>query len=403
MMQGGYAAAGGAPLPRVVTLAVSALGEALGGGRTFDVRWHEEATPVSWARRVSVPASVLARLADDLATLDGWAQSDAAPADAARAVRRATRRVGQSLYRVFVGEHGRVFLAEHAPTAFMVDADELLLDLPWELMGDDDGPFSQRYPFGRIVTTRTRPRPERDPTAEDDQIRVLAVVDPTRDFGDAEEELATVRMLAGLGQLSVDVLAQNEATHPALAERVAGTRYDVLHLSCHGGFSRQSAGSSGLLLADGPLLTAEILALPFAAPPYVVFTSACWSSRSAAGRRLSTTRRGRTSSNGVAAAFLAAGASSCAGFTWPVTVTGAAAVSSAFYEAVVATRNIGAAVLQARVSAMGQWEATADLAPFGFTFYGDVGTAHRAEGANAANPDEQRPPASDRRDIVHAV
>lgn len=403
MIQGGYAA-GGAPLPRVVTLSVSSLGPTPSGGRRFGIRWHEEATPVGWARDVTATAAQLARLAADLATLDAWSQADhpSPTPTGADAAHVAARRVGAALYRTFVGDDGRAFLAEHPPTAFMVDADELLLDLPWELMSDEEGPLSQRYPFGRIVTTRTRPRPERDPAAEDDEIRVLAVVDPTRDFGDAQEELAAVHALAGVGSLQVDVLAQDDATHAALAERVAATRYDVLHLSCHGGFSRRSAGSSGLLLADGPLLTDEILALPFAAPPYVAYTSACWSTRSAAGRRLSATRRGRTSSNGVAAAFLAAGASACAGFTWPVTVTGAAAVTTAFYESVVATRNVGAAVLRARVAAMAQWEASADLAPLGFTFYGDVGTAQRAEGANASNPDAPRPPTVTRRDIATA-
>lgn len=398
MMHGGYAAGGGA-LPRVVTLSVASLESAPGGGRRFGIRWHEEATPVCWARDVTVPAGRMAQLAEDLATLDTWAQ--AAPGTDPRPARAAAGRVGRMLHRTFVGEHGQAFLAEHRPTAFMLDADERLLDLPWELMADSDGLLSQRYPFGRLVTTRTRPRPERDPAEEDQTIRVLAVVDPTRDFGDAEEELAAVNRLSAIGSLTVDVLAGREATHAALAEKVAATRYDVWHLSCHGGFSRRSAGSSGLLLADGPLLTSEILELPVAAPPYFALSSACWSSRSAAGRRLSTDRQGRVTGNGVAAAFLAAGASSCAGFTWPVTVRGASAVSAAFYEGVVAAQNIGLAVLRARQAAASVWAEDGDLAPIAFTFYGDVGTAERAEGANASNPDPQ-PAGPPRRDLFKA-
>ena len=92
----------------------------------------------------------------------------------------------------------------------------------------------------------------------------------------------------------------------ALLEKVGGTRYDIVHFSGHGGFAAERPGDSGLLLADGPLLTRDILDLPWAAPPYLAITSACWSARAAAGRRLGGGRRG---SNGVAAAFLSAGAS----------------------------------------------------------------------------------------------
>lgn len=397
MIESGYAS-GGASLPRVVTLSISAEAPTP-RGRRFGVRWHEEATPVCWTRSVTVSTARLDRLASLLATLDAWSRTDQDDPAQVDSVRRAAEGVGRLLHDVFVGEHGQAFLVDHPPTALMLDADEYLLHLPWELLADSQGPLGQRYPFGRLVTTRTRPRPERDPTQEDDTIRVLAVVDPTREFGDAKQELAAIHSLADVGALVVDVLDGPEATHQALAEHVAATRYDVLHLSCHGGFSRRSAGQSGLLLAGGPLLTTDIAALPFAAPPYVVFMSACWSTRAAARRRLMTTRNGSTSGNGVAATFLAAGASSCAGYGWPVTVTGAAAVTEAFYAAVVESRNIGLAVLRARNDVAALWRDRADLAPLAFTFYGDVGTAQRAEAANASNPE---PPHITRRDIATA-
>ncbi len=399
MIHGGYASTGGVALPRVVTLSIAPR---TGNDRRFEVRWHEEGTPIAWADSVSLSETRSGHLEDDLETLRAWSSSEGADADGAR---RAGDRLGRTLFDVFVGERGADYLAEHGPTAFMVEVDEWLIDLPWELMGDAAGPLSQRYPFGRVVTTRTRPRPERDPTEEDDVIRVLVVVDPTRDLGDAETEIAAVRRMADLGQLEADVLTGDEATHAALADRVAGTRYDVLHLSCHGGFSTHAPGSSGLLLADGPLLTDEILELPFAAPPYLAFTSACWSTRAGPGRRLQAEEAGRRGANGVAAAFLAAGASSVAGFGWPVTVRGASVVSEVFYSSLVQWSNVGAAVLDARQAAGQLWTEHADVAAVGFTFYGDVGTAHRRDLHRAEPPDPGGPPAeapATRRDIATA-
>lgn len=387
MIEGGYGPSGGRDLPRVVTIAITRdAGDA--SRSTYGVRLHEEGTPVTWARDARLTAATKARLDADMAELDGWASSTRTSAATARS---AANRLGRRLYSAFLGSAGAEYLAQHQPTALMIDADETVLDLPWELLADSQGPLSLRYPFGRVATTRTQPRPERDPSVEDQTIRILAVVDPTKEFSAVDAELSALRRLDEVGALQLDVLRGDDATRAALATAVAGTRYDILHLSCHGGFLPRTPGHSGLLLADGPLLTAQILELPFAAPPYMAFTSACWSSRAAAGRRLSSSAGGRRVSNGVAAAFLAAGASSCAGFTWPVTVRGASVYVAAFYAALVETRNVGAAVLDARrqtVDAL--WHELGDLAGLGFAFYGDSGSAVRARRdlARASPPDD---------------
>jgi CHAT domain-containing protein len=376
------------------------VGATAGGSRRLTVRLHEESTPITWLRDVALRDTTRDRLLTELSVLDGWATGRGTDRDQ---VRRAAHRLGRDLFDAVLGRQGRAYLAQHPPTALMVDADERLLDLPWELLDDGDGPLALRYPFGRLVSTRTRPRPERDPALEDDTVRVLAVVDPTKDLGDASAELDAVRALAAAQALELHVLEEGAATHRALAEHVAATRYDIVHLSCHGGFLPRTPGASGLLLADGPLLTSEILALPWAAPPYLAFASACWSSRSAGARRLS----GSGSANGVAAAFLAAGASAAAGFGWPVTVRGAAAFAAAFYEGIVTTRNVGLAVLDARQRLVTElWQDAADLAGPGFMFYGDSGGATRARRdlQTAVPPDEPTdPPRTDpRRDLATA-
>jgi hypothetical protein len=403
MIEGGYGPAGGRPLPRVVTVGVQrsvgpASGSSAPGQTRFTVRLHEESTPVTWLRDVVLRAPARQRILAGLAGLDGWATGRRTDASQ---VRRDARRLGRDLFDTFLGRAGHAFLAEHPPTALMLDADETVLDLPWELLDDGDGMLALRHPFGRLVSTRTRPRPERDPTVEDDTVRVLAVVDPTKDLGDATEELAALRGLAAAHALQLDVLDGDAATHDRLAALVGATRYDIVHLSCHGGFLPRRPGASGLLLADGPLLTSEILALPWAAPPYLAFASACWSSRAAGARRLATPGAGgRATGNGVAAAFLAGGASAAAGFGWPVSVRGATAFAAAFYEGVVATRNVGLAVLDARRRVAAElWDPLADLAAPGFTYYGDAGGAARARRdldtlseTPAQPPDDTAPP-----------
>jgi hypothetical protein len=387
----GYAGPDGAALPRVVTISVARAA----GPRTdrFVVRMHEEGTPIAWRRDATLTASASAAIERDLAFLDDFAEG---LSEAIARTSHAARRIGARLFSTFLGKDGAEFLREHEPTAMMIDADETALSLPWELLGDDDGPFIERWPFGRLVTTRTRPRPERDPVDEDTTIAVLAVVDPSREFSDVDEEVAALRHLADLGSFRLDVLERDAATSAALAEKVAATAYDVVHFSAHGGFSSARPGSSGLMLADGPLLTSQILQLPWRKPPYLAIVSACWSARSAPGARLTSPRTG---SNGVAAAFLASGASGCLGFGWPVRVTSAASFVSEFYSSLVHNVNVGIAVLDARRALMREFSENADLTALGSIFYGDVGTAQRRDVQRAGPPDRREPT---RRDIAMA-
>jgi hypothetical protein len=53
-------------------------------------------------------------------------------------------------------------LSAITPTAILLDVDETILNLPWELIATPEGPLSQRIPFGRLVTTQITPKSGRD-------------------------------------------------------------------------------------------------------------------------------------------------------------------------------------------------------------------------------------------------
>jgi hypothetical protein len=393
VIESAYGERKGVPLPRVVTISISR--DSGGSGERFSVSMHEEGTPIAWRRDATLSVARRRAFASDLLVLDEWSlgqRSD--PAE----VWRVSSGIGRRLFDTFLGKDGSRYLAEHDPTALMIDADETALNLPWELIADANGPLVAQWPFGRIVSTRTRPAPERDPRDEDDTIAILAVVDPTAEFSRIDEELAAIRRLTEVGPVRLDVLSKADATLAALSERVAATPYDIVHFSSHGGFGVGRPGQSGLRLADGPLLTRRIQELPWAKPPYLAVMSACWSARSAPDRRLAFPKSG---SNGVAAAFLSAGASACLGFGWPVSVRGGAEFVETFYTSLVNRRNVGLAVLEARMRLIDEYRHRADLAALSAVFYGDVGTAHRRDLEQGAKAPEHDDP--NRRDLAMAT
>ena len=112
-------------------------------------------------------------------------------------VTRLATRLGQTLYRSFLGRPGTEVLQRVQPTAVMLAIDETLLSLPWELMPGPDGSWLDEVPVGRIVTTGVVPARGRDPKVEDPLVRILVVANPTGDLEAAEVESDAVVGMAG--------------------------------------------------------------------------------------------------------------------------------------------------------------------------------------------------------------
>jgi CHAT domain len=271
------------------------------------------------------------------------------------------------------------------PTALLVDVDETILNLPWELMHGPDGPFVTRVPVGRVVATRTAPRAERDPLTQDREVRILAVADPTADLAMARRELRALREVVGRHPggyaVHLDELEGEDATAARFRERLAATDYDILHFAGHAGYAPRRPGLSALHFTDGSIRAEEIGSLPWPSPPGLVFASACESAMAARGAPLVGRRR---SPNGLAAAFLSAGVAGYIGYLWPVTEEGAEAVAGTFYETLFERENVGLGVLDARRRVESAWRDAHDLTAYSLVLYGDAAGEHRRNLATAA-------------------
>jgi hypothetical protein len=375
--------AGGRALPRVLRLTVRRSDERSSGNAPlrFECDLHEEGTGLSWTYRATLSRRAEAAMLANARLLH---EASARRSVGAARTRRTAETLGRQLDRTFLGGRGRDYLDRARPTALLFEIDERVLSLPWELIGQD-GPWSQRVPVGRVVRTATAPRPVRDPLAQDRNVRILAVVDPTADLAVARRELDALQAItghrAGGYALALDRLEGHDATRAALRRRLREGDYDILHFAGHAAFAARRPGASVLRLADGPLTADEVLALEWPAPPGIVFASACESARLRADARL--VRRGRAA-NGIAAAFLSAGVAGYVGYQWPVSDVGAGLVAEAFYGTLFERENVGLAILEARRRAVHELAGGGDLAGHSVVLYGDAGSEHRRDLAMAA-------------------
>jgi CHAT domain-containing protein len=209
------------------------------------------------------------------------------------------------------------------------------------------------------------------------------VANPTLDLAAGVAEIAALQELQGshgsIG-IEVEVLAREQATRAHFTQKLADGDYDILHFSGHGFLDRDTPGLSFLRFADGDMRADDVLELPWKKPPYFVFNSACESSR--CGWKTACFRAGQT--NGLAAAFLAAGVYGYAGYFWPVTDAGAGIFARTFYQNLFMRENVGLAFLEARQRAIQELGEVGDLTGYSAILYGDAASKHRRDFATAA-------------------
>lgn len=374
----------GDELPRVLHLSVARPARALprkGERLDFLVSIHEEGTGITWQQNASLGADDERFLLDATEQLYGWSLGVALGPDRAR---RMVEEVGSRLWECFVGDRGAEYLLGAEPTALLLGVDETILNLPWELMRSPDGVLARRVPMGRVVTTRAVPRPGRDPLQQDREVRILAVVNPTADLTASAAEMQALERIRG-GRagftVEVDVLEKQAATRDRVASMLAEGVHDIVHFAGHAAFDPKRPEQSAVRLADGLLTAGDVLALEWKAPPGLVFNSACESGRAAGGRRL--VSRSGAGGNGLAAAFLAAGAAAYAGYFWPVSDEGARLFAHAFYEMLFERENVGVAFLEARQAADRELGDKGDLTAHSAVLFGDAASKHRRDLAMA--------------------
>jgi hypothetical protein len=381
MMLGGYRKE---DLPRVIHISIARYREDLpkaGEQLEFLVSIHEEGTGITWQQNVSVDTVAEQFLLEASHNLHLWSLNlSLTPAKANRLVED----LGRRLYEIFVGSAGDAILRTIKPTAVLIDVDETMLNLPWEVIAGPDGQVSQRTPFGRLVTTRTVLGTGRNPLQEDTVVKILALANPTLDLAATEAEITTLRDLEGDRggyRISVKVLSQKEATRQKFAELIAQDDFDILHFAGHAFLNPGDPGSSALRFSDGDLCADDVLKLKWKATPYFVFNSACESGRGVIGARLVSEG---THTNGLAAAFLAIGVYGYAGYFWPVTDAGAGMFTSTFYRSLFQRENFGLAFLDARNSVLRELGQAGDLTAHSAVLFGDAASKHRRDLATAA-------------------
>ena len=273
-------------------------------------------------------------------------------------------RFGGELAKLLLAGSVRDGLAAMIRRPLVIVHDREASRVPWETLHVAgvhpalEGGLSRRYTSEGLSVARWR-----DERVADGTLRVLMVVNPTRDLPGAAAEGIALRDALLRAGASVELVEGAAASRARVLRDVGSGEYDVLHFAGHGFFDAGDPGASGLVCANGTVLRGSDLD-GIASLPALVFFNACEAGRvrrpgaagiggagKAAGRKgVSAQARlfGLRRSSSLAEAILDGGVANFVGTHWPVGDEAALAFSARFYQGLLEGAPLGGVVLAAR-------------------------------------------------------
>ncbi|MEO6951570.1 MAG: CHAT domain-containing protein [Polyangia bacterium] len=272
------------------------------------------------------------------------------------------RFLGEELYRALIPP-GLEEALRRGQGPLLLDLDEALVPVPFELVFDGAQYLCRRYALGRMVRSRVPRRGQERQTLNMPPRALVLAADPRGDLPEVHAESDAIVEVLDREKVRARVLTASD--RETLRRELKD--YDLVHFAGHADFLPADPGQSGWHLSSGKLTAADIAELAGGRPmPLVVFSNACesgrtdgWSSEDAARRAY-----------GLAGAFLYAGVRHYVGTQWEVIDGHSATFATAFYANLASGQSIGAAVQHARTSVV-QAGGECALAWASYVLYGD--------------------------------
>jgi hypothetical protein len=275
-----------------------------------------------------------------------------APLEDGVATSRDLARVGSALARTLLPATVLQGVEAMQARPLVVVHDRESSRVPWEVLRVGsvhpalESGLSRRYASDTLSVARWR-----DDRKAGDPLRVLLIIDPTRDLPGAAAEGEAIKHLLAQRQVTFDVLAGRDATRARVLAALGTGAFDVLHFAGHAFFDAREPRNGGLVCDGKEVLRAEHLA-NVGMLPALVFCNACEAARvrkpTGAKRTPARLLGMQRSMTGIAEGFLAGGVANFVGTHWPVGDEAAFAFSHRLYESLLQGESLGEAVLAGR-------------------------------------------------------
>ncbi|MBT8365710.1 MAG: CHAT domain-containing protein, partial [Deltaproteobacteria bacterium] len=269
----------------------------------------------------------------------------------------------------------------------VINLDDKLVQIPWELLYDGRRFLCQRFCMGRIVRTQQSVIGAGRVRALARPLKMLILADPKGDLKEAYLEGIQIRDYLDRRKDLINASLQTDnVSSDFIREKMRN--FDLMHFAGHHDYDAQNLQRGGWRLTDGGFEAQDILKMGGAGSlPMLIFSNACQSAR---------TEEWRISENvqneifGLANAFILAGVKHYIGTFWEVLDEPSRRFAIDFYKHMLKGLSIGDAVRQARLAVIDEYgEETIVWASY--LLYGDPAFNYmdQVRAAETTEPAEQ--------------
>lgn len=258
--------------------------------------------------------------------------------------------LGQLLYNRFFPEplQRALHMLPAGATITLISNEQ---ELPWELAHDGETYLALKYCMARQLPLG-QPTPQPRAVRQSARSSALLIGNPTGDLPNSSQEIETLArwIEAHTGARPPHILLRTRAAKEAVLREMASGAYDLIHYSGHATFVPGAPEQSGLILAHEQILTAAEIRQHLTGRP-IIFLNGCGTAQTAAP-----TQQGAEPAylgqvvQGMAAAFVEAGAQAFIGSLWPISTAGPADFALHFYRAVLQGASLTYALHQTRIA-----------------------------------------------------
>ena len=275
----------------------------------------------------------------------------------------------------------------------ILDLDDQLVQIPWELLHDGRQFLCQRFNMGRLVKTRqavlySKTRMLAQP------LKMLVLADPKGDLKGAYEEGRQIRDFMDRDREVISVsLLSDGITPDFIKEKVRN--FDLVHFAGHADYNPENPGLGGWRLSEGLITAQDISRMAgTAAMPAIIFSNACQSART---EEWGLKEYFQDEIFGLANAFILAGVKHYIGTFWEILDEPSRLFALEFYKQLVSGMTIGEAMRLARMELIEKFgEETIVWASY--LLYGDPAFNYMDQIKEA-----EAEPEAPREDLVQAV
>ena len=300
-----------------------------------------------------------------------------------REILKRLRKIGQvfsdELFTLNVKEKLKNSRAEH----MILNLDDQLVHVPWELFYDGRQFLCQRFSMGRLVKTRQAVG-ERSSRVISRPLKMLVLADPEGDLKGAYNEGVWIRDTMDLKKDMVNTTLRSGSITPDFIKQKI-RNFDLLHFAGHSDYDPQHPVESGWRLSGGSFKARDITKMAgTGAMPALIFSNACQSART---EEWDLRESFQEEIFGLANVFLLAGVKHYIGTFWEIMDESSSRFATEFYKYFMSGATMGEAVREARHALIREF-GEENIVWASYLLYGDP-TSNYMDQIKAAEPRDE--------------